>query len=151
MGSIPLETIGPRHIELSYLAGFFDVEGCVLPDRIQVDNTNPLILEKYYSFFNGGTIALKKPKNDKMRACYRWTAYGEIARNALREMMPYLIEKKEQALINLDILNHKRSSPERAELIYKLKHLKRVNYDGYRQPSGVRGDGRNYQRTAKEA
>ena len=146
-----MEPTGPRHINLSYLSGFFDGEGCVLPDRIQVDNTNPYILEKYLVFFGGGTIALKKPKNNKMRACYRWSAYGEIGRNALREMMPYLMEKKEQALINLDILSHKRSSPERAELISKLKHLKRVNYDGYRQPSRVCRDRRHDKGTTEEA
>ena len=48
------------------------------------------------------------------------------------------MDKKEQALINLDILNYKASSPERADLKNKLKQLKRVNYDGYEQSSGVR-------------
>lgn len=137
MGSIPLEITGQKHIELSYLAGFFDGEGCVLYDRIMVDNTNPYILEKYFIAFDGGRIYLKSPAGDNTRAGYRWVAYGDTARNALRKMMPYLIEKKEQALINLDILNYKASSPERSEMKEKLKQLKRVVYDGYEQPSGI--------------
>ena len=138
MGSIPLEITGQKHIELSYLAGFFDGEGCVLFDRIMVDNTNPYILEKYLVTFGGGRVYLKNPPSPNNRAHYRWVAYGDTARNALREMLPYLMEKKEQALINLDILNYKASSPERADLKNKLKQLKRVNYDGYEQSSGVR-------------
>jgi len=138
-----LELLGLKHIELSYLAGFFDGEGCVLFDRIMVDNTNPHILEKYFIRFGGGRIYLKEPPSKNNRSHYRWVAHGDIARNALREMMPYLIEKKYQALINLDILNHKATSPERAELKVKIKQLKRVNYDGYEQPSGVCGHRRN--------
>jgi len=137
MGSIPLELTGQKHIELSYLAGFFDGEGCVLFDRIMVDNTNPHILEKFFIRFGCGRIYLKKPPGDHNRSHYRWVAYGEKARNALREMMPYLIEKKYQALINLDILNHEATSLKRAELKTKIKQLKRVNYDGYEQPAGV--------------
>ena len=132
-----MEITGPKHIELSYLAGFFDGEGCVLYDRIMVDNTNPYILEKYLIAFGGGRIYLKSPARPNNRAGYRWVAYGDTARNALRKMMPYLIEKKEQALINLDILNHKASSPERSDMKKKLKQLKRVVYDGYEQPSGI--------------
>ena len=132
-----MEITGQKHIELSYLAGFFDGEGCVLYDRIMVDNTNPYILEKYLIAFEGGRIYLKSPAGPNNRAGYRWVAYGNTARNALRKMMPYLMEKKEQALINLDILSHKASSPERSDMKKKLKQLKRVVYDGYEQPSGI--------------
>ena len=137
MGSIQLEKIGQRHIELAYLAGFFDGEGCVLYDRIYADNTNPHILEMFFVLWPGGRVYLKTPPGEPNRSQYRWVAHGPTAREALRDMMPYLIEKKEQAEIHLDVLNHPASSDSRREQLLKLKELKRVPYDGYTQPSGT--------------
>lgn len=131
-----METTGTRPTEIAYLAGFFDGEGCVLYDRIMVDNTNPYLLEKFYLIW-GGRIGEKgdATRTEQTRTCYRWHAHGDTARKAARDMMPYLVEKKQQAEILLEVINYPLSSAMREYHLKQLKNLKRIEYGGYTQPT----------------
>ena len=131
-----MEIIGTRPTEIAYLAGLFDGEGCVLYDRLMVDNTNPYLLERFYLIW-GGRIGEKKDttRTEATRTCYRWHAHGETARKAARDMMVYLVEKKQQAEIFLEVLNYPPSSEMRVYQLKQLKKLKRIDYGGYTQPT----------------
>ena len=125
-----METTGLKPTDLAYMAGFFDGEGCVLPDAIQVDNTCPHPLELFRDTW-GGKIILKKKQNGVARTQYRWVSYGETARTAARDMLPYLKEKKSQAEIFLTMLEYPKASAPREYCVRQLKFLKRIDYDDY--------------------
>ena len=71
-------------IDIKYLAGFFDGEGCVeinpnkIQDRISVVNTNKIILECIQETF-GGTIYSKKIFGLSKKPQWVWRLYGRNA------------------------------------------------------------------------
>lgn len=94
---------------LSYLAGFFDGEGCVTiikgknhlgnvqySLRVIVSNTNEYVLHLYKLSF-GGRIQKRKYKKPGWRDCYAWELSSTRAYDFLKCMYPYLILKKAQA------------------------------------------------------
>ena len=130
-----METTGLKPTELAYLAGVFDGEGCVLFDRINVDNTNPHLLIMYRDKW-GGRIRVKKTAGEH-RTCFRWTAMGNSCRDALKAMMPYLVEKKEQAEINLIVITYPPKSEMRRYHKQKLKESKRIEYGEHAESLGI--------------
>lgn len=100
-------------ITLSYLAGFFDGEGCVCvlkskapADRREItdifrlsatiSNTDRDILETYKKYF-GGVIVSKDRRKETHKICYMWSAQATKAKNFFIIILPYLRQKKEQA------------------------------------------------------
>lgn len=130
-----MELTGPKPTDIAYLAGVFDGEGCVLFDRINVDNTNPHLLVMYRDAW-GGRIRFKSTPKEH-RTCFRWTVMGDNCRNALKAMMPYLIEKKEQAEINLIVTTYPPKSAMRSYHKQKLKELKRIDYGEHAESLGI--------------
>lgn len=108
----------------------------MLYDRITVDNTNPYILEKFFLIW-GGRIGEKGDSSapSSARTCYRWHAHGGCGRKAVTDMLPYLVEKKQQAEIFLEVINYPQSSEMRKYHLKQLKNLKRIEYGGYSQPT----------------
>ena len=131
-----MEVTGPKPTDLAYLAGVFDGEGCVLFNRITVDNTNPYLLVLYREVW-GGRIYTKRTSKGH-RTCFRWSASGTDCRQALNDMMPYLVEKKSQAEINLLITSYPPKSAMRSYHKRKLKDLKRIDYGEYAESLGIR-------------
>ncbi len=102
-------------LELAYLAGFFDGEGCIVISeytnpvtskrpgyqsmrlRIFVGNTNLDVLQLFVSRF-GGSINCKRVYGNR-KQLWTWSAATREAASALSLMLPYLTVKSEQAEI----------------------------------------------------
>lgn len=104
-----------RKLVLAYLAGAMDSDGSigirrstyamrvtrdarqpVFSERIglkQVTPQIPMLLKETF----GGTLHLQGPSAVKGRPLYSWEATNKVAADALREMLPYLRVKREQA------------------------------------------------------
>lgn len=131
-------------MELSYIAGFFDGEGMIRINRSMgkyyslqcvVVNTDLKPL-KYIQQIFGGTIAERKKYKSHHKTSYRWRVTSNDAKNFLEKIYPWLITKKEQALIGIDFQNNMKkfggrfsTTPEsviknREDVFEKLKLLK---------------------------
>lgn len=87
--------------DLIYSAGFFDGEGCISIAKngslsIGIVNTGLPALKKVQGCL-GGVIQSRVQKVNK--AQFVWRLYGEAALLALLKLIPYLIDKRDQALI----------------------------------------------------
>lgn len=103
----------------SYVAGFFDGEGCIssqeswIPGKyekfprinlqISITNTDKEVLNLIRGRF-GGQISKHTKKTGKL--CYAWKLTGkDKMRVFLLSVLPYLIVKKEQALLALEFID----------------------------------------------
>lgn len=98
-------------IVLSYLAGFFDGEGCVSifhnknqssfqrnPNHslaVSVNNTNPVVLILLKKHF-GGNITLIKRKKKEWRDIFQWHLSCDKAKGFLKAIKPYVKVKEKQ-------------------------------------------------------
>ena len=97
-----------KKIELAYLAGFFDGEGCISLYTshgrryltVSVSQTNRFILESFRFAF-GGQVYEGQKHNGK-RDIWRWTATTKIAAEFLKQIYPFLKLKKGEATIALE-------------------------------------------------
>lgn len=69
--------------------------------RISVSNTRPKLLHFFAEQFGGRVLRYEK-KSDKWRNEYRWAKSGTPAADVIRHCLPYLVIKREQALIALE-------------------------------------------------
>jgi intein/homing endonuclease len=88
-----------RQEQVIFLAGFFDGEGCITIGKngaveIKIINTS-LINLKLYSKVFGGEVHSRSQKVNKSQ--YYYAQYGVNAIEFLKEVQPYLLDKKEQA------------------------------------------------------
>lgn len=126
-----MDTPGLTPIELAYLAGFFDGEGCVQSDgrTVGITNTFPDVLHRFKRAF-GGRVSPKATNRDNPggKALWRWGISGIDARNFLQTMIPLLVEKRPQAEAYLSAWMHGPKTMERVHLLKRLRDLKHVNY-----------------------
>jgi len=125
--SVPVE-------ELTYLAGFFDGEGCIQTQvtkrclALSVTNKWYTPLEKFMNAF-GGRVHLVTDK--KGFSCFRWEVYADGAMLALKQLLPFLIIKKQRAKIAIEFQELKYIDPSRRkELALKITSL---NKEGARR------------------
>ena len=100
--------------DMSYLAGFFDGEGCITTFRnhvkrhpgefsyclkMNVSNTNLEVLKIFEAAFGGG-IFTKKPK-EGFKQAYVWQINGVAAKEVLKQLLPHLVVKKAEAELAL--------------------------------------------------
>ena len=111
-------------IELAYMAGLFDGEGCISITKVYPKQTNlhnasyglttrvsmvdKNIPEFFYSTF-GGHLVEKKPRKSEEKLQWKWGACGANASICLRELLPYLRSKTEEAEIALNFWGTKRT------------------------------------------
>ncbi len=116
-----------------YLAGYLDGEGCIRWQGnrayVSITNTYPHVLMLIANRFKGSVRTLKN-NNRNHRTVYRWEASGRHAVRFLRMVRPYLIEKKRQAniVIELDSIGVEYDSSYVKHLIAELAMLKRIDY-----------------------
>lgn len=111
--------------ELAYIAGFFDGEGCITTNKqyilINASNAYREPLEFIEKVF-GGYVSEYQPKNKRYKKSYRWIAQGKSALIVLEFLLPYLIVKKERAVLAIE--SALTSSIERkAEICVELMRL----------------------------
>ena len=96
-------------ISLDYLAGLVDGEGCIrlhpsnrgkyrkFYPRVQVTNTYKPVLELLVSQYGGAIHSATKPQKEGWKLKHDWRLTGDKARELLKELLPFLIIKKEKA------------------------------------------------------
>ena len=134
-GSTALVTHGPTPIELAYVAGYVDGEGCLRSNKggvdIQIKNTYPHVLYEIQRLF-GGTVRVvnRKKRSPKHRTTFCFSIFGDNARYMATCLLPYLREKADQAHLLLMVNKFESKSKMRDFVVRRLKELKRVEYDG---------------------
>lgn len=126
----------------SYAAGIFDGEGCVMISkrieqrvlgeyrryqvRTQLTSINPVVPYLFKEAYGGSVhyVDLKSAKNPNWRPQYDWIAVSRVASNFLRQILPHLLMKNEEAELALaledSIQAHKynlRKFPERQSVL----------------------------------
>ena len=125
--------------ELAYIAGFVDGEGCLSIGAngsvsIGIVNTSKCTLDFILKVLNIGVIQDRKQIVNKRQYVYR--AYGENCMTIINLLLPYLIEKKDQALLLIEYRKQDRiirkpgqrgafANPSKIQYITKLKELKK--------------------------
>ena len=125
---VTLELLGTTELEIAYLAGLFDGEGCVTVSRevrqgkervrarISVAMTTPEPLFIYKRIF-GGAISVREPKRKNWKTCYDWHLQGGKVALFLRALEPYILVKKDKLLLSLSLLSYYGiGSPRRIQL-----------------------------------
>lgn len=126
--------------ERAYLAGIIDGEGCLRFSKfsnkghpcfhvsVEIANTSKLLLAWLDERMPGAAYHTpRKHKNPKWRDCYAWKVAGNRkALILLRELLPYLVIKKQQAELLLKGYIHL-SLEDRIKLMDELSRLKRDN------------------------
>ena len=144
-----------RKVDLAWAGGIVDGEGCIgayatsgyMRLKLEVNNIDPRMPQMLYEMF-GGTRYLHPAQRPNERQLYRWCAHDALAGRIIAQIYPYLVIKKEQAEIALQIAATfpiRTSKPGerrwhklpksikklRVELAQQLKDLKRVDYSQY--------------------
>lgn len=103
----------PSKEESAYIAGIIDGEGCIditcgekrkYPQhalRISVGSTS-LEMVQFLSKFYPANIKLRMPKGNSKKPLWIWCIVTKKAAVCLKEILPYLITKREQALIGIE-------------------------------------------------
>ena len=143
--------------QLAYLAGILDGEGCFVigcyafskktgvphfHTTIQVTSTDKVLIEWLVDVFGGklSTYTAKQMATNSKRVPFRWTIFSDRVKHICECTLPYLIIKKDQAKIMIEMRNTfektrmrkgdqgtqpltKEVLDIRYELFYKLKSL----------------------------
>ncbi len=87
--------------------------------RLHIANTSTILMKWLISNF-GGVYHLKKEATDKHKAGYEWRPKGENnTKKMLLGILPYLVIKKEQAVVALKYIELPRNCPEQREPLYQ--------------------------------
>ncbi len=125
--AVTLELLGTNELEIAYLAGIFDGEGCIsivwrdnplntsVALRCEVGMTDLHPLSLFQRIF-GGSIKRRVPTGN-YKLLYHWQINYRRAETLLHALEPYLTVKKEKANLALSLLVLPRgSSPRKLEL-----------------------------------
>ena len=116
-----------RKIDIRYIAGFFDGEGCITFSKIQkynpmmkrrypcttirmeASNTDFNIIKDIHNYFNIGHVINLKPRKKGYKRQLRWQLTHRQAEKVIRKLLPYMREKNKikQATKVLDYYEHK--------------------------------------------
>ena len=126
-----LEETGPRPIDIAWLAGLLDGEGCFTScpsgsPSIGVDSISRGIIEKVYEVC-GGTCSCVSRKTRSNHFVYRWRVYGKNAISVAELTAPYLREKGKQAIVLSQLLRYPPHSAMRKALVGRLRSLKKAD------------------------
>ena len=121
--------------DYAYLAGYTDGEGHFgftrSSPRFEVTNTCPIVLLKLKTKF-GGEVRLSTVSSKlNRRHAWRYSAHVASIPKILKKILPFLVEKKPQALLLLEymsIAKNAGSSVRKAEIQATIAQLKRISY-----------------------
>lgn len=138
-------------LDASFLAGFFDGEGCVrinsrvaspkskrLNYQVQVviGHTNKPILDWIAGLFGGNVLPRKSARNVKQQ--WFWCVYGDKARTFLQTISPHARIKREEVILALRFLSELKGAPsvkldpeiylEQQKVEKQMKFLKQLEF-----------------------
>lgn len=100
-------------VSVEYAAGFFDGEGCIhIARTIRVilgGCFQPDLLKRFSIRWGGAPVAQLYKRKGKARPTVRWELTGSKAAAFLNDVLPHLIEKREQAEVALRYYNYQTS------------------------------------------
>jgi len=136
----------------AYWAGFLDGEGCFRIDggqqphhgttKIRVANCYLPVLEEFQEFvkqITGTTGSIRRNgrrQSVKHRLAWQLLFSGKTCRRVVREVLPFLKEKKTQADLLLKWPKLNPDDPRRLTLKAELTRLKHIEYDSLTEKSG---------------
>jgi hypothetical protein len=112
----------------AYCAGFLDGEGCFSYKRIVCTNTYPVVLFILQELYKGN-VRKRKENIVGERPQYEWAVHGEAAELCLTQVIPFLIEKKKQAELVLEMCRYPKGSAQFSKMEKELREAKRIRYD----------------------
>lgn len=132
----------------SWTAGIIDGEGCIhigkrtgqnrkgFQLRINVSNTDPKMILELKSLWGGWSGPCSKDKRLNRKSAWQWIITDTPAAKFLEEVYPFLICKKEQAVLAIEfsksigcnIGKQDGESGRRVEICDELKNLKRIDF-----------------------
>ncbi len=142
-------------MDIRYLAGLVDGEGCIALSRpshrcsmqltLCIAMCHRPIIELLTAQY-GGDFRVRERTGNRRRQ-FTWLCHGERALNLVKEMLPYLIVKKEEALLVIQAIEYRKSLPrgggrgggsprteeQRAKLMWyadECSRLKKIEYQG---------------------
>ncbi len=96
--------------------------------RLHIANTSLILMKWLVSNF-GGSYHLKREATDKHATAYEWRPKGEgNTKRTLLAILPYLVIKREQAILALKYIELPRVSPEAREPLYQ--RMRELNQKG---------------------
>ena len=141
MVSIAQELHGLQPIEYAYFAGLFDGEGCVMLTKSLYKNGNIYYKPRititgcYYPTlsllekkFQGNIYIKTNTKDERVKTCWFFSLNGSKAFNFLRCLLPFLKEKRTQALLLIESEKYPAKSSQRARIYQKLRDSKKVSH-----------------------
>lgn len=108
-----------KAVDLAYMAGIVDGEGCIAIERyvskghgyyrakLRVANTNKELLE-FLKLYFGGTISNFGKRSPNQKPAYMWAIPGETAIKCIKALLPYLFLKRPQAQLAIKFQSKKR-------------------------------------------
>lgn len=116
------------NLELPYVAGFFDGEGCIALTRhrsgqfqfnISLSQKHREVLDRVQETFGGSVYAMR------LGEYYQWRIGGWKAHGVLVQLMPWLIVKRSQAEVILEVYGEsRRFTQDDYELLRRLKDIR---------------------------
>jgi hypothetical protein len=99
-------------LETAWLSGIFDGEGNIAwprrhrisSIRLSITNTNMELLDKVVEVSGTGKLTTKVTRSIKHNQAWVWNCYGENSRVLLRQMLPWLIVKRDAAKAALGLV-----------------------------------------------
>lgn len=92
--------------DMCYLAGLVDGEGCIYADkyalRLQIASKDPFMAPWCYNTFKIGSLKTRKQKNEFIHI---WVVSSKNAGKILKELLPFLKVKYEQAYAAIILQN----------------------------------------------
>src|SRR5215472_13955738 len=90
-------------LERAWFAGIFDGEGCIAwprrtilhSVRLDISSTTKLLIDRIVEVSATGKVRLVKRRSLKHSEAWAWSCYGDNARSILRQILPWLIVKRE--------------------------------------------------------
>jgi intein/homing endonuclease len=117
--------------ELAYIAGLFDGEGCIRwsdTPRISLTSCWPHHLMWISTLFGYGSVRIVRLKDGKNRTTFRLEMSGKNAIRFLWKVRPFLMEKRHQADILIELVKYPKGSAKRDRLMNRLTSHKRIDY-----------------------
>ena len=98
--------------QLIWAAGFFDGEGCVSLNRLSKGGTQRQLslsasheaaVRRVHTVLGEGNVYYRAPRQATHKPMWTWVASSKGADRAAEKLLPYLVVKREQALLMLRV------------------------------------------------